>query len=245
MVRMLVTRPEPDASETAGKLSALGIEPVVEPLLRYETLQTSLPDPSGFAAMVVTSGNALRALQARDAIAPYRHLKLFAVGDRTAEAARALGFAQVESARSDVHDLVSLLADARLEGPIFYPAARERAGDLGKALAKHGVMVIGAKVYGMSPVTALTATVEAELDAGAIAAALFFSRRTAETFVSLAADLAGKARLGMLCVSEAVAAPLLSAHFVRVGLADHPSEDAMLGLALSFARGEKRGMIDQ
>ena len=49
---------------------------------------------------------------------------------------------------------------------------------------------------------------------------MFFSRRTAETFVSLTKGLANKARLGMLCLSESVAAPLLAAHFVRVGLAD-------------------------
>ena len=32
-------------------------------------------------------------------------------------------------------------------------------------------------------------------------------------------------RLGMLCLSETVAEPLVAAHFVRVGLADYPSED--------------------
>ena len=37
-MKMLVTRPEPDASETAARLEALGIEPVVTPLLVYELL---------------------------------------------------------------------------------------------------------------------------------------------------------------------------------------------------------------
>ena len=48
----------------------------------------------------------------------------------------------------------------------------------------------------------------------------------------------------MLCLSEAVAEPLIAAHFVRVSLADHPSEEAMMALALSFARDQKMGMID-
>ena len=42
----------------------------------------------------------------------------------------------------------------------------------------------------------------------------------------------------MLCLSETVAEPLIDAHFVRVGLADYPSEEAMMGLALSFARDQ-------
>jgi uroporphyrinogen-III synthase len=28
----------------------------------------------------------------------------------------------------------------------------------------------------------------------------------------------------------------MAAHFARIGLADYPSEEAMMGLALSFAR---------
>ena len=235
---MLVTRPEPDASETAARLSALDIEPIVEPLLTYEPLTTTLPDPSGFAAMVVTSGNALRALHMRGEIDRYKGLKLFAVGDRTAAAARKLGFAEVVSAQGDVRDLIGLLAEAGLNGPIFYPAARVRSGDLGKALARHGIMVITTPVYAMTAAPRFNETTRTHLDGGTLNAALFYSRRTAETFVSLTAALSAKARLGMLCLSETVAAPLIAAHFVRVALAEHPSEDAMMGLALSFARDQ-------
>ena len=76
------------------------------------------------------------------------------------------------------------------------------------------------------------------LEDGDISAALFYSRRTAETFVSLTTGLSARAKLGMLCLSENVAAPLIAAHFVRVALADYPSEEAMMGLALSFARAQ-------
>jgi uroporphyrinogen-III synthase len=235
---MLVTRPEPDASETAARLSALDIEAVVEPLLVAETLPTSLPDARGFAALAVTSGNALRALDARGELDRFRSLPLYAVGDRTAALARRFGFAEVSSAEGSLFDLVALLARAGIAGPVFYPAAREQAADLAKALAPHGVMVITAPVYAMRAATRLTDATRARLEAGALAAALFYSRRTAEAFVDLASGLRDKARLGMLCLSEAVAEPLVAAHFVRVGLADHPSEEAMMGLALSFARAQ-------
>lgn len=245
MVRMLVTRPEPDASETAAKLTALGIEPVVEPLLHYETLPTSLPDPAGFSAMILSSSNALRALQDRGAIHPYRHLKTYAVGDRTAEAARKLGFVEVESAHGDVQDLVELVAASQPAGPVFYPAARERAGNLGKALARHGIMLITTEIYGMAQVASLSAPLRSAIERGEINAALMFSRRTAEAFVGASGEIPGGRDISMLCVSEQVAAPLLKAHFARVSLADYPSEEAMLGLAVSFVRGQKQGMIGQ
>ena len=238
MVTMLVTRPEPDASDTARRLNALDIETVIDPLLSAEILPTSLPSAIGFAAMAVTSANALRALDSRGELPNYRNLPLYAVGDRTAEAARRLGFATVASAAGNFAGLVALLAGARLDGPVLYPAARHQAGDLGKALAPHGIMVITTAIYAMTPAATLGEATRAALAAGSIDAALFYSRRTAETFAGLAAPCRDRSKLGMLCLSEAVAAPLVAAHFVRVALAEHPSEAAMMGLALSFARDQ-------
>ena len=234
MVRLLVTRPEPDASETAARLNALDIEAVIEPLLIAETLQTTLPRATGFAGLAVTSGNALRALHDRGELPHFLKLPLYAVGDRTAALARAFGFAEVVSAGGSFDDLVMLLAKAGIHGPLLYPAARQQAGDLAKALAPHGIMVITTPVYAMHPARRFSR----DLDDAALDGALFYSRRTAETFAALATNLRRKPRLGMLCLSTAVAEPLLAAHFVRVSLADHPSEEAMMALALSFARGQ-------
>jgi uroporphyrinogen-III synthase len=170
---MLVTRPEPDASETAARLNALDIETVIDPLLTARTLSTSLPPAEGFAGLAVTSANALRALDDRGDLSGYRGLPLYAVGDRTAAFARRHGFEQVVSAQGNADDLVALLAKAGLKGPILYPAARHQAGRLGKALAPHGIMVITAAVYDMVPATALGETARAGLASGAISAALF------------------------------------------------------------------------
>ncbi len=238
---MLVTRPEPDASDTAARLGALGIEAATCPLLIPETLDTSLPDPSGFAALVVTSAQALKSLDERGVLERYVHLPLYAVGDRTAEVAKSMGFAQAESASGAFADLVNLLAHAPVEGPILYPAARHLSGDLARSLAPFGRMVITTEIYVMNPVEALPDAIATELASGAFDAVLFYSRRTAQTFVQVAGngiDPELRAALGMLCISEAVAEPLLDAHFVRVGLADHPSEEAMMGLALSFSRDQ-------
>jgi uroporphyrinogen-III synthase len=238
---MLVTRPEPDASETAGRLGALGIAGVCCPLLVHETLDTSLPDPQGFAAIAVTSANALRALSERGAIEPYLHLPFYAVGGKTAAAATALGFRDVTPAEGTFGALTELLAHSGISGPIFYPSARDVSGDLVRSLAPYGHTVVNAQVYAMNPVAELPETIADDLKRGAYDAVLLYSRRTAETFVRLAAsyvDEAQRKQLGMLCMSEAVAAPVFDAHFVRVGLAEEPSEDAMMALALSYWRDQ-------
>jgi uroporphyrinogen-III synthase len=102
-------------------------------------------------------------------------------------------------------------------------------------------MVITSQVYAMNVAAELPAQILGELEDGSIDAALFYSRRTAEAFARLCEGrLSRLARLelGMLCMSEAIAEPLIDAHFVRVGLADYPSEEAMMALALSFARDQ-------
>lgn len=236
---MLVTRPEPDASETAARLEALGIEPLVAPMLVSELLPVDLPDPSQFAAITFSSANALRALDAAGAIERYRHLPAYTVGDKTADLAEDLGFVMVTSASGAFADLVELLAHAPINGPILYPHGREISADLVRSLAPFDREVVAAAVYAMNPLAVLHPDIADELKAGTVGAALFYSRRTAEAFVKLTDGVIGRPQrsaLGVLCMSEAVAEPLVDAHFVRVGLVERPDEEAMMGLALSFAR---------
>jgi uroporphyrinogen-III synthase len=243
MPKLLVTRPVPDAQDTILRLDALGIEGVAAPLLERVPLPTDLPAADGFAGLVLTSANALRALDERNAVRPYRGLKVFAVGERTAAAARAAGFAEVVAAGGTFGLLVEAIAAARPGGPLFYPAATHQSGDLGQALAPSGVPVVTVPVYEMQAAASLPAAVVAGLGAGAYAGALFYSRRTAATFVGLVAGWlapAARARLAVLCLSEQVAAPLLAAQFVRVELTDEPSEAAMMALALTFVRAQNR-----
>ncbi len=237
-MRMLVTRPEPDAQSTLARLQALGIEAVAAPLMVRQTLDASLPAADGFTAMVLTSANAVRSLLDRGMIEDYRHLPVFAVGDQTALEATEAGFARVSSAAGAFQDLVNAMTIARVPGPIFYPTGKHQSADLAKALAPSGVMVATARVYEMVAVDALPEPVLSGLGDGSLGAVLAYSRRTAEIFAALthALDPAQRSRLAMLCMSEAVAGPLLEARFNRISLADRPDEDAMMALALAFAR---------
>ena len=237
IVKMLVTRPEPDAQATLARLDALGISAVAAPVMVRQTLDASLPPPDGFTAMVLTSANAVRALAERGVLEQYRHLPVFAVGDRTARDASEAGFERVSSAAGALQDLVNAMTIARMRGPIFYPTGKHQSADLAKALAPLGVMVATAKIYDMVAIDALPAQILAELG-GEIGAVLAYSRRTAEIFATLATSLPRdkRSKLAMLCLSETVAEPLLEARFSRISLADRPDEDAMMALALAFAR---------
>lgn len=237
-MRILVTRPEPDAQATLDRLAALDIEGVAAPLLTRQTIDAHLPPPQGFAAIAISSTNALWALEDRGLLEPFLGKPVFAVGDRTAHEARMLGFTDVTAADGTLDSMVTAIALARLTGPVFYPCGKHLSGDLAHALAPHGLMVATVPVYEMVAETALPETIEAELGGGGLNAVMLYSRRTAEIFCAAASALPAqrKRQLAMLCLSENIATPLLENHFNRVLLADHPSEEAMMTLALAFSR---------
>lgn len=241
--KLLVTRPEPDASRTAAHLKALGLDPVVAPLLDPVAQDVSLPDPHAYAAIAFTSPNAVRFFARRCPDGAVTQKPVFAVGDGTAEAARNAGFLSVRAAEGTLADLVPLIIATHEGGAILHPAGRDLSGDMAGALAAHGIKVLGATLYAMEQARALPPAIRAQLVAGEIEEALFFSRRTAEAFARLAAgpDLAAtRARLGCLCISANCAEPLVESHFPRIALADQPSHEAMMALALAFTRDQKR-----
>src|SRR2546430_482987 len=71
-------------------------------LLRCERGEHVEIGPGPFMALLATSGNAAPAIARHERFAQLRALPVFAVGDRSAEAMRAVGFADVTSAQGDV-----------------------------------------------------------------------------------------------------------------------------------------------
>ena len=133
--RVWVTRAEPGASRTADRLTALGFEPVVAPLVAIQPIPQAAPDLTGFAALAFTSGNGVAAFAA---LTPDRSRPVFTVGDATAETARAAGFAPVRSAGGDLDRLAALLMrQGPAIGPLLVPGALEPAGDLPALLRGH------------------------------------------------------------------------------------------------------------
>ena len=129
--RVWVTRAEPGAARTAARLTALGFEPLVAPLLAIRPL-APLIDLTGVAALAFTSVNGVTAFSALTAS---RDKSVFAVGDATAEAARGAGFTDVHSASGDAPALARLISEAEFRGGVLAPGAAEPAADLAALLA--------------------------------------------------------------------------------------------------------------
>jgi len=234
-VRLLVTRPEPDATRTAAALRARGHAVIVGPLLRIEANPDIDLGAGPYAGVAISSANALRVLASNPRVGELTALPLYAVGRRSAEAARAAGFTTVVSADKDMQALAELIRQRHTGSvlPLLYVAAEDRAGNLGGALARLGIAVCTVALYRAVQATAFDPAVRAALEAGTVDGVLHFSRRTAEAYLGCAqaGGLAHDALAPMqFCISAKAAEPLAAAGAANLKIASHPDEEAMLAL---------------
>jgi uroporphyrinogen-III synthase len=236
---ILVTRPQPDNDSTARALRARGHEVLPAPMLRFEAVPFRDDPDAQFGALVVTSANALRAIAGQPVVQALRQLPLFAVGERTAEAAREAGFDNVISADGDASALRELVASAvqskllKKTQTLLYLAGADLARDLAGELGERGFSVLTQTTYRMAPVTKLPGEVGAALAAGSVAAVLHYSRRSARAFVD-AVRAAGveisALAIPQCCLSDQVASVMRDAGATRVMAAPSPHEIALFAV---------------
>jgi uroporphyrinogen-III synthase len=249
-MRVLVTRPREEAEALALRLGPLGFEPVIEPMIDVRFLAGATVDVSGAQAVVFTSANGVRALKtARGGNSLPRTLPAFAVGGTTAAAARAAGYHEVIEGEGSVESLARLIV-ARCPpsaGPVVHISGSVVARDLAPLLAPSGLRLTRAILYESVPAAALRPEIGARLAAGEIAAALFFSPRTARTFVNLVDGAGLAASMGAIvaiALSPAVA-DALRLPFARIVTAARPTTDALLERLADIGRSGRPELARQ
>jgi uroporphyrinogen-III synthase len=229
-MRVVVTRPQADGERTAGVLRARGHDVLLAPLMKVETVAADLA--GHWAAVIVTSANAPAAIAADPEGKVLLALPAFAVGQRSADAARQAGFKDVTTANGDVRDLMQTLIARRTDtaAPLLYLAGEDRAADLVGELAAHGIAAEMRVVY-RAVTTPFPPALIATLRAGQVDAVLHFSRRSADNYLAgaKAAGIAGPAlAVRHLCLSAQIAEAFTGARHVAV--AKRPDEAALIEL---------------
>jgi uroporphyrinogen-III synthase len=233
-MRLLVTRPDPDAQRTAAALRQRGHHVIIAPLLRIEGVAADL-GKGPWDALVITSANSCRAVAGHPRIAELVHRPIYTVGQHSAKAAREAGFADVTTSEGDVEDLAQLLTakfkarDRRL----LYFAGEDRTADLAAGLAAHGIQMKTVIIYRAVKASEFPLPVREAIAGGDIDGVLHFSRRTTEAYLSSAvgAALLDRALTPFhYCLSGQVARPLLQAGATTVRIAERPNEAALVEL---------------
>jgi uroporphyrinogen-III synthase len=228
---VLNTRPDTDSADLLNTLEKRGYRHMSAPMLSIV-----FPEPkntfdiSPYQALIFTSANGVRAFTR---LSDDRRLPALCVGDATARLCRDIGFGNVHSANGDIHDLAVLIREKidQSKGPLFHPAARKTAGDLGQMLRSDGYEIDRQTAYEATASGTLPADVIDAITKHRIDTVLFFSPRTAETFVKLVRSYKLEGDLSAvtaICLSEAVQSRISDLTWQRTHVASQPTQEYLL-----------------
>lgn len=195
----------------------MGLTVTVAPLFTVRGVAWQAPDAGRFDVLMLTSANALRC--GGPQLADYRALPVFAVGEATAVAARAAGFADVRAGDRDATVLLDMIAAAG-HASVLHLAGREHRA------AEHPALTIERMVvYAADPAEALAESAHAALAEQAVV--LLHSPHAARVFAQMVGD---RARIRIATISEA-AAEAAGGGWAAVVVADRPDDTAVLAAA--------------
>ena len=232
-MRVLIIRPEREATALATALAERGHTPVIAPVFRLDFLHPPAEFSAALAAcqaVLLTSANGARALAEAS---EQRGRPILAVGDTTASTAEGLGFSAVTSASGDSAALAELVRE-RLkpaDGPLLHVSGREVAADFGELLQPAGFEVKRFALYDAREEIALPDSARAALEARVLDVVTFFSPRAASVFASMVEDAGLTANLHdvtAVAISPAALAPAAGLPFKAVVAAERPSRQAVL-----------------
>jgi uroporphyrinogen-III synthase len=243
---VLVLRPKVQGARTARALARLGHEAVLAPLLEVTPIEEArLPSArSGtpYAAVIAASPHAFTLLDAENR-ARLAALPAMLVGARTARAAAKAGLRALRPVHRTARALAAALPDHAPQGRLLYLTGRDRRPEIEHALRQEKrafdiVEIYAATIQPSLPLDAAAALRRREIDA-----VLHYSARSAKAYVTVAKAhrlLARALAPLQLCLSEAVADPLIEAGAKRVELAGAPNEACLLGLLPSPLRTSRK-----
>ncbi len=220
--RVLVTRSEPGASETAIRLRQAGFEPVVESLFAIAPLDVEIPN---YDALAFTSANGVRRFAM---LSPRRDVPVFCVGERTAQEARSLGYRTVSSAGAEVGALANLIQrNLTTKTRLLHAGNEDTRGNLAGRMTEAGFQASFLPIFRAVPVEAPGPLLAAHL-AGDVRfdVVMIHSPRAAGILAGFAAGTTSHGHLAVAAISTAAAEPL-SGLADRIEIAATPDGPAL------------------
>jgi uroporphyrinogen-III synthase len=218
-MRIIITRPEEDASPLAAKLQALGHEAIILPLIKIIARQKYEIPKRNYQFICLTSANGVRVMED---VSELQNILVIAVGPQSMLAAQVKGFANIAMEGGDVIGLVKYIVEnlKPVDGPLLYLSGSETSGDLEGKLKLAGYDIDRVITYDAVPAQVSPTALNAD-------AVMLYSPRTAklwrQSIENLGLDVS---HMKHICLSANVAANLPQSWNTRV--AAHPTESAIL-----------------
>lgn len=230
---LVLTRPQGDSVRFADQAHAAGWQGgvVIAPLLEIVLLPLDIAVLKEARTLVLTSQHAVTALSlATDA----RDWVVWAVGPRTAQAARASGFAVVHQSGGDAKALLDDLIHSRPTPPIVHLRGRHAAADIAATLRAQGQDAAGVVVY-EQVARPLSEQAQARLFQGGDVVLPVFSPRSGRLLADAIAGLeTGSTRLHLVAISAAAADAAMISPVASCHIAAQPDARSMCDALVSL-----------
>jgi uroporphyrinogen-III synthase len=221
-MKLLIIRPEPGASASAERAREAGLTPILLPFFEVRAVVWDLPDAADYDALLLTSANAVRFGGA--GLESLRTLPVHAVGERTAEAARAARLDVTTVGTSDAAAAVKAASDMGHRRLLWLAGADHRPIKMPKNMPKAlKVTTVIGYASGPKKLTADMVDIIASADAVAL-----HSPRAAQVFAQAVADFGlNRSAITLAAFSPAIAEA--ASHGWRgVAVAERPADIALL-----------------
>ena len=264
MPKILVTRPIAEALVLAEQLTQSGyvvmVEPMIEivpwfennlkepnngsdPIPDLPIPDLPIPDLNACQGIIFSSANGVKILDSLLSREPspskfdtIKNLKIFAVGETTRTAARAIGCNRVEVSDA-VHSASDLAREiinrvSPKDGWLLHICGRDLAGDMAGELNASGFTVKRVTIYQAKAAQSLSHSVKTAIDSNAIDSVLFYSARSLMIFEQLivASGLTNQmGRIKLVCLSKAIAERAKLSYY-SVQFAQSPQTESLLPL---------------
>ena len=251
-LRILVTRERAPSEEFAGKLKLLGAVPIVCPAIEIQLrnppgLDEALTGLERFDWLVLTSANAVRAIQARfDALElkPDRTLgrtRIAVIGNATREALEDLGGqAEIVAEPANVESLARQLEATGVDGElVFFPASRIARPELPERLRTAGAAVVQISVYETVMPSELRVPESDQLDV-----ATFTSPSTVRNIASRVTP-EWLRQTPAVCIGETTAGAAREAGFACPMIAAASSLDGIIATLIDFNARQQRERVER
>ncbi|MEO5329624.1 MAG: uroporphyrinogen-III synthase [Magnetococcus sp. THC-1_WYH] len=236
--RLLITRPLPEAHDTALLAQRHGAQTILQPLLEAqppddpEPFLQAMANLSHYDGIVFTSIQAVRAFLQFPAPSP-KSPKIYAVGHKTAALLAQGGYHPIVPAHpmGGQELALEILRTSQPNHRLLFPQVQEGREELTTILHQHARHIDRVVCYRMAPVRQLeTVTIE-RLQERRIDAIPFFSGRTAQIFLNLLpqGDPFALLEKPMLAALSTTTADVMRSLGLRVDLvSNQPTAEAMI-----------------
>lgn len=225
-MRFLLIRPIQDSEDTAKKLAKNGASTTIDSLINIEIETGPTSDLTEFQAIIFTSASAVRAFQKT-----YEEYSLpaFAVGDKTAAEAQAIGFKDIISANGNMQKLSNTIIESLSpnNGALLYLCGDHVAGSLKSGLEDAGFNIRKEVLYRAVAASNLKEETKNMLKSGAIDFIPFYSPRSALIFIKLIKDAGltnSLRKTSALCLSPAIEKVVAQLNWKKTMTAEKPTQ---------------------